>query len=202
VDDRKVVAVTSSKPFENDPDSAVKNIADLETDSIVAVASRKRDQFIPHTTNSRACHDFTERRTVPTHYRIRTHREMGSEHLTSPDLKDWREDSEELNGTGIRTFALGTKAGSTASTASSTSAGTTSAMTHSSGHSRRGANFATVNLSARRRSLDRVIGRVACWNSDIGRVRALLPAKRISGTILLRCLSKLTDFSTFSRFVK
>jgi hypothetical protein len=90
-------------------DSAAKNAADLETVSYFHSAFRKKEDDIPHTRNNWICYDFKERRIVPTHYAIRTHREgPGKAHLkswlveTSADGKSWREvaqeDNEQLNG--------------------------------------------------------------------------------------------------------
>jgi hypothetical protein len=46
--------------------------ADLETNSDFDSAYRRQEEEILHTRNSWLCHDFKERKIVPTHYAIRT----------------------------------------------------------------------------------------------------------------------------------
>jgi hypothetical protein len=82
----------------------------LETDSLFLSAFRRREENIPHTRNNWVCHDFKERRIVPTACAVRTHGlGPGGHHLkswlveTSVGGEDWRElaheeDSERLNG--------------------------------------------------------------------------------------------------------
>jgi hypothetical protein len=108
-----------SGAYDNDPNYAAKNAADLETDSIFfsAFRWRYRTRDIPHTPNNWICYDFNERRIVPTHYTIRTY-SLGIAHLkswlveTSADGKSWREvareeDNEQLNGPLLAgTFAV------------------------------------------------------------------------------------------------
>jgi hypothetical protein len=123
VHDRNVVEVTSgsfekethgsnthSGAYNNNPDDAAKNAADLETNSQFTSAYRPRSENIPHTRNNWICYDFKERRIVPTHYTIRTYyRGPGGAHLkswlveTSTDGENWREvaheeDNKQLNG--------------------------------------------------------------------------------------------------------
>jgi hypothetical protein len=130
VHDRNVVDVTSgsfekeiegvnphSGAYENDPDCAAKNAADLETDSFFQSAYRWEEDS-PHTRNNWICYDFKERRIVPTHYTIRTYGGPGW-HLkswlveTSVDGDSWWEvasekDNKQLNGFFyfIATFAV------------------------------------------------------------------------------------------------
>jgi hypothetical protein len=120
VHDRNVVEVTSgsfekeieganphSGAYNNDPDNATKNAADLETVSCFCSAYREENEGIPHTRNNWICYDFKERRIVPTHYTIRTNDGSGW-HLkswlveTSTDGENWREvareeDNKQLN---------------------------------------------------------------------------------------------------------
>jgi hypothetical protein len=123
VHDRNVIEVTSgsfeketvganpdSGAYDNQPHCAAKNAADLETVSCFFSAYRTRKEDIPHTRNNWICYDFKERRIVPTHYTIRTHRnDLGWAHLkswlveTSMDGENWREvaheeDNKQLNG--------------------------------------------------------------------------------------------------------
>jgi hypothetical protein len=123
VHDHNVVDVTSgsfekethganphSGAYHNDPDCAATNAADLESYSCFHSACRSSSEDIPHTRNNWICYDFKERRIVPTHYTIRTHRgNPGTAHLKSwlveisTDGKDWREvareeDNKQLNG--------------------------------------------------------------------------------------------------------
>jgi hypothetical protein len=83
VPDRSVVEVTCgsfeketeganphSGAFNNYPYWAAKNAADLETPSEFVSAFRWPTEDIPHTRNNWVCHDFKERRTVPTHYAV------------------------------------------------------------------------------------------------------------------------------------
>jgi hypothetical protein len=119
VQDRNVVEVTSgsfeketvganphSGAYNNDPDCAAKNAADLETDSYFHSAYRRAIADIPHTRNNWICYDFKERRIMPTHYTIRTHGDgLSGNHLkswlveTSADGKSWQEVAhEEANG--------------------------------------------------------------------------------------------------------
>jgi hypothetical protein len=120
VHDRHVVDITSgsfqketcganphSGAYDNDPNCAAKNAADLETYSRFVSAYRLKG--IPHTRNNWICYDFKERRIMPTHYTIRTHDgDPGGSHLkswiveTSTDGKSWREvaheeDNKQLN---------------------------------------------------------------------------------------------------------
>jgi hypothetical protein len=132
VHDRNVVDVTSgsfeketiranwhSGVFDNDPDYAAKNVADLESDSYFGSAYRNSSKDIPHTRNNWICYDFKERKIVPTHYAIRTYNcHPGGDHLkswlieTSVDGENWREvareeDNKQLNGTYFTaTFAV------------------------------------------------------------------------------------------------
>jgi hypothetical protein len=123
VHNRNVVQVTSgsfekethganphSGAYNNEPDHAAKNAVDLETRSCFISACRTKEEDIPHTRNNWICSDFKEKRIVPTHYTIRTHRgNPGTAHLkswlveTSTDEKNWREvaheeDNKQLNG--------------------------------------------------------------------------------------------------------
>jgi hypothetical protein len=112
-------ANTHSGAYENDPEHAAKNVADLESDSRFASAYRKEEEDIPHTRNNWVCSDFKERRIMPTHYTIRTNWESpGGCHLklwlveTSVDGKSWREvareeNNNQLNGVWLAvTFAV------------------------------------------------------------------------------------------------
>jgi hypothetical protein len=47
-----------SGAYDNDPDYAAKNAADLETDSYFFSAYRGKGEDIPHTRNNRICYDF------------------------------------------------------------------------------------------------------------------------------------------------
>jgi hypothetical protein len=99
-----------SGAYENRPDCAAKNAADLDADSVFGSAYRPPSENIPYTMNNWVCYDFKERRIVPTHYTIRTYgNSPGTGHLkswlveTSADGKSWRqvdrqEDNEQLNG--------------------------------------------------------------------------------------------------------
>jgi hypothetical protein len=123
VHDRHVVDITSgsfetesyganphSGAWNNNPNYAAKNAADLETNSYFHSAYRGYKGEIPHTRNNWICYDFKKRRIVPTHYTIRTNEDgTGSYHLkswlveTSADGKSWREvaheeDNKQLNG--------------------------------------------------------------------------------------------------------
>jgi hypothetical protein len=123
VHDRHVVDVTSgsfeketqganphSGAFDNDPDCAAKNAADLDSYSCFQSAYREKEEDIPHTRNNWLCYDFKERRVAPTHYTIRTYGcGPGEGHLkswlveTSADGESWREvareeDNKQLNG--------------------------------------------------------------------------------------------------------
>jgi archaellum component FlaC len=123
VHDRHVVDVTCgsleketcganphSGAFDNRPDCAAKNAADLESHSQFFSAYRYKKEDIPHTRNNWLCYDFNESRIVPTHYTIRTFNNgPGLQHLkswlveTSADGKSWREvareeDNGQLNG--------------------------------------------------------------------------------------------------------
>jgi hypothetical protein len=108
VHERKVVEVTSSKPYNDDARRTAQNVADFEVDSTFdsgCVAG-----YIRHTRNNWVCYDFNERRIVPTHYTIRTnHCDCGGGHVkswlveTSADGANWRdvdhkEKNDELNG--------------------------------------------------------------------------------------------------------
>jgi hypothetical protein len=123
VHDRNVVEVTSgsfekeieganpySGAYNNKPNCAAKNAANLETDSYFHSAYRKKKEDIPHRRNNWICYNFKERRIVPTHYTIRTYYGYpGCSHLKSwlvemsADVKNWREvareeDNKQLNG--------------------------------------------------------------------------------------------------------
>jgi hypothetical protein len=123
VHDRNVIEVTSgsfekvtsganphSGAYNNKPEYAAKNAADLETGSDFFSAYRDKKEDIPHTRNNWICYDFKERRIVPTHYTIRTNLNGPvSYHLkswlveTSTDGENWREvareeDNNQLNG--------------------------------------------------------------------------------------------------------
>jgi hypothetical protein len=129
VHDRHVVEVTSgsferetlganphSGAFDNAPDYAAKNAADLETGSRFYSAYREKKENIPHTRNNWICYDFKERRIMLTHYTICTFH--GGQRLkswlveTSLDGKSWREvaheeDNTQLNGRHFTaTFAV------------------------------------------------------------------------------------------------
>jgi hypothetical protein len=117
VHDRHVVEVTSgsfeneteganpcSGAYNNRNDCAANKVADLETGLCFCSAYRKRREDIPHTRNNWVCYDFRERRIVPTHYAVRTHRHhSGWKHLkswlveTSADGESWREVAREEN---------------------------------------------------------------------------------------------------------
>jgi hypothetical protein len=72
-----------SGAYDNDPDCAAKNAADLETYSCFESAYRWEGD-ISHTRNNWICYDFKERTIVPTHYTIRTNRnDPGYLHLKS-----------------------------------------------------------------------------------------------------------------------
>jgi hypothetical protein len=85
VHDRHVVDVVSgsfgkeprgvnpqSGGHDHDPCCVAKNAADLDADSCFGSAHCNRREDTRHTRNNRVCYDFKERRTVPTHYTIRT----------------------------------------------------------------------------------------------------------------------------------
>jgi hypothetical protein len=107
-----------SGAFDNDPDNAAKNAADLETDSCFYSAFHNPREDIPHTRNNWICYDFKERRIMPTHYTIRTwHGDPDASHLkswlveTSMDGENWqevaREENNKLNGKWFTaTFAV------------------------------------------------------------------------------------------------
>jgi hypothetical protein len=115
VHDRQVVDVTSgsfeketfgtnphSGAYDNDPQFAAKNAADLEAYSLFISAYRDKLEDVPHMRNNRVCYDFKERGIVPTHYTIRTHGGYsGGPHVkswlveTSVDGKSWREVARE-----------------------------------------------------------------------------------------------------------
>jgi hypothetical protein len=131
VHDRNVVDITSgsfekethganphSGAYNNNPNNAAKNAADLETVSRFQSAYRYGSDVL-HTRNNWICYDFKERRIVPTHYTIRTHgNNPGGSHLkswlveTSTDGESWQEvaheeDNKQLNGTYFTaTFAV------------------------------------------------------------------------------------------------
>jgi hypothetical protein len=105
--------------YDNRPDYAAKNAADLETNSVFQSALRKKEEDIPHTRNNWICYDFKERRIMPTQYAIRTFNgDPGYAHLkswlveTSADGESWREvareeDNKQLNGRNFTsTFAV------------------------------------------------------------------------------------------------
>jgi hypothetical protein len=123
VHDRHVVDITSgsfdkethganphSGAYDNKPEYAAKNAANLESDSYFLSACCQKEEEIPHTRNNWVCYDFNERRILPTHYTIRTHNSNpGYAHLkswlveTSADRETWRkvareENTEQLNG--------------------------------------------------------------------------------------------------------
>jgi hypothetical protein len=99
--------------FGNHPNYAAKNASDLETASCFWSAYREKEDDIPYTRNNRVCHNFKERRIVPTHYAIRTNwSDSGNSHVkswlveTSVDGENWREvaheeDNEQLNGSHL-----------------------------------------------------------------------------------------------------
>jgi hypothetical protein len=60
-----------SGAYDNHPNNAGKNAADLETNSRFTSACRGNWADIPHTRNNWLCYDFKEKRIVPTHYTIR-----------------------------------------------------------------------------------------------------------------------------------
>jgi hypothetical protein len=115
VHDRHLVEVTSgsferetqganphSGAYNNRPENAAKNAADLETDSHFFSAYRLRKEDIRHTRNTWLCYDFKERRIVPTHCTIRTYGiGSGTAHLksslveTSVEGESWREVARE-----------------------------------------------------------------------------------------------------------
>jgi hypothetical protein len=132
VHDHQVVEVTSgsfervtyganphSGAYQNRPEHAAKNAADLEAGSFFYSACRDKAENIPHTRNNWICYDFKNRRIVPTHYAIRSYDAgPGTANLkswaveTSADGKGWqevdhRENNNELNGKLLlRTFAV------------------------------------------------------------------------------------------------
>jgi hypothetical protein len=132
VHDRNVVDVISgsfeketiganpiSGAYNNLPEGAARNAADLETDSRFVSAYRDEKEDITRTRNNWICYDFKQRRIVPTHYTIRTHgNDPGGWHLkswlveTSTDGENWREvaheeDNSQLNGRWFTaTFAV------------------------------------------------------------------------------------------------
>jgi hypothetical protein len=132
VHDRHVVDATSgsfekepigvnphSGAYDNHPDYAAKNAADLETDSWFLSAYRHEEEVVSHTRNNWVCYDFKERMVVPTHYTIRSHDGVPDySHLkswvveTSADGESWREvareeNSEQLNSSRFTgTFAV------------------------------------------------------------------------------------------------
>jgi hypothetical protein len=133
VHDHQVVDITSgsfeketaganphSGVFNNGPDYAAKNAADLEAVSRFGSAYRWGKENIRYTRNNWLCYDFKERKIVPTHYAIRSNGgDMGWHHLrswlveTSADGENWQEvareeNNKQLNGryfTGI--FVIG-----------------------------------------------------------------------------------------------
>jgi hypothetical protein len=133
VHNRHVVEVTSgsfeketygvnprSGAYDNRPEWAAKNAADLETGSIFGSPCPKKEKDIPHTRSIWICYDFKERRIIPTHYAIRAndYGHAGYSHLKSwlveisVDGKSWREvarkeNNEQFNGQGFTgTFAV------------------------------------------------------------------------------------------------
>jgi hypothetical protein len=74
--------------------TAAKNVADLGVSSCFVSVCRDKREGIRHTRNNWVCHDFKDRRIVPTHYTIRSHdsvRERG----TGAHLKSWLVDTSE-----------------------------------------------------------------------------------------------------------
>jgi hypothetical protein len=117
VHDHHVVDVTSdsfekgteganphSGAYDNDPQLAAKNIADLENGSRFVSAGGEGWKDIPHTKNNCLCYDFNERRFVPTDYTMRSiGYGPGNSHLkswlieTSGDGENWQEVAREEN---------------------------------------------------------------------------------------------------------
>jgi hypothetical protein len=109
-----------SGAYNNDPNFAAKNAADLETVSYFESAFREKKQHIPHMRNNWVCYDFKEKRIMPTHYTIRTNGYDGpgqwrlkswlveaSVHGESWREVDHRENNEQLNGAYFAgTFAV------------------------------------------------------------------------------------------------
>jgi hypothetical protein len=108
-----------SGAYDNKPDNAAKNAADLESVSCFHSAYRWKTKNIPRTRNNWVCYDFKERRIVPTHHTIRSNGNgPGDLHMrswlveTSADAKSWREvareeDNGALNGPWFTgTFAV------------------------------------------------------------------------------------------------
>jgi hypothetical protein len=99
-----------SGAYDNAPNFAAKNAADLETNSYFVSAYRDKEEYILHTRNNWICYDFEERRIVPSYYTIRTwHGDPGASHMkswlieTSTDGENWQEvareeDNKQLNG--------------------------------------------------------------------------------------------------------
>jgi hypothetical protein len=93
-----------SGAYNNDPDCAARNAADLEVVTIFGSAYRRKEEDIAHTRNNWLCYDFKERRIVPTHFTVRTHSDgPGYSHMrswlveTSADGASWREVAREEN---------------------------------------------------------------------------------------------------------
>jgi hypothetical protein len=97
-----------SGAYDDDPEHAAKNAADLEAYSHFESAYRDGGEDIPHTRNNWLCYDFKERRIVPEHEAIRSfHYDPCWEHLkpwvveTSADGESWKmidhsEDNHEI----------------------------------------------------------------------------------------------------------
>jgi hypothetical protein len=114
VHDRGVVDVRSLRLYKNQREWAGKKVVDLAEDSAFWSAHRDESQNLPHSRNNWICHDFKNRRIVPTYYIISS---FGGMHLkswlveTSVDDEAWqhldhKDNTTELNGCPItRTFA-------------------------------------------------------------------------------------------------
>jgi hypothetical protein len=112
VDERGVMAVTSSKCWDDHPRRAARNVMNLEDCSEFLSAYSDKADDIPDTRNNWACFDFEERRIMPTHYTIQT--TQYGPHLrywdvkTSADADNWQEvDHRKDSGWWLsRTFAV------------------------------------------------------------------------------------------------
>jgi hypothetical protein len=122
VHDRHVVKIIAGS-FEKETSGAnphsAKKAAGLETDSYFCSVFRDQKENMPRTRNNRLCHDFKEKRIVPTHCAICTTSDSPSGSPLkswllemSADARTWREvareeNSNQLNGCWFTgTFAV------------------------------------------------------------------------------------------------
>jgi serine/threonine protein kinase len=85
VHEKGAVRVTCSVPADH-PDFGVKNIVDLNAETVFGTDYRFADEDIAHEPNNWVCYDFGERRVIPTHYTLRS---PDSEILRDAAIRSW-----------------------------------------------------------------------------------------------------------------